>query len=195
MRSSGSSSGRRVNYLISHFRALFIIILFNFSRDQYMGFNDLNRPPSGLSFFPTLSFAHSLPPLGEWCREVVRSHQWNRDIMVKENRNKSARRRLSRISEVWVLNLSYGWNGQQTRRICFATLLQTSWKAMLRVLPPTFKPVLQQTKLLQVAWILTSDWIKLRGSHAIRGIYVTCCNTSLPWASKTRNMYRFCSKK
>ncbi|CAH3180537.1 unnamed protein product [Porites lobata] len=68
--------------------------------DQYMGFNDLNRPPSGLSFFPTLSFAHSLPPLGEWCREVVRSRQWNRDIMVKENRNKSARRRLSRIPEV-----------------------------------------------------------------------------------------------
>ena len=65
-----------------------------------MGFNDLNRPPSGLSFFPTLSFAHSLPPLGEWCREVVRSRQWNRDIMVKENRNKSAGRRLSRIPEV-----------------------------------------------------------------------------------------------
>lgn len=68
--------------------------------DQYMGFNDLNRPPSGLSFFPTLSFAHSLPPLGEWCREVVRSRQWDRDIMVKDNRNKSARRRLGRIPEV-----------------------------------------------------------------------------------------------
>lgn len=68
-------------------------------RDQYMGYNDLNRPPSGLSFFPTLSFAHSLPPLGEWCREVVRSRQWDRDIMVKDNRNKSARRRLSRIPE------------------------------------------------------------------------------------------------
>lgn len=67
--------------------------------DQYMGYNDLNRPPSGLSFFPTVSFAHSLPPLGEWCREVVRSRQWDRDIMVKENRNKSARRRLSRIPE------------------------------------------------------------------------------------------------
>lgn len=74
-------------------------------RDQYMSFNDLNRPQSGLSFFPTLSFAHSLPPLGEWCREVVRSRQWDRDIMVKENRNKSARRRLSRIPEVWVLTM------------------------------------------------------------------------------------------
>ena len=78
---------------------------YNFFRDQYMGFNDSNRPTSGLSFFPTLSFAHSLPPLGEWCREVVRSRQWDRDIMVKENRNKSARRRLSRIPEMWVLFL------------------------------------------------------------------------------------------
>ena len=93
-------NGLRAQCLVNSSLAIFIIIPFEFSRDQYMGFNDLNRPPSGLSFFPTLSFAHSLPPLGEWCREVVRSRQWNRDIMVKENRNKSARRRLSRITEV-----------------------------------------------------------------------------------------------
>ena len=160
-----------------------------------MGFNDLNRPPSGLSFFPTLSFAHSLPPLGEWCREVVRSRQWNRDIMVKENRNKSARRRLSRISEVWVLNLSYDKTGNKNKQLVLQHCCKTSWKATLRVLPATFKPVFQQTRLLQVAWILASDWIKLHGSHAIRGIYVTFCNTSLSWAGKTRNMYRFCSKK
>ena len=36
------------------------------------------------------------------------------------------------------------------------------------------KLVLQQIRLLQVAWILTSDWIKLRGNHAIHGSYVTC---------------------
>ena len=47
----------------------------------------------------------------------------------------------------------------------------------------------------KVAWILTSDWIKLRRSHAIRRIYVTCCKTGLSWASKTRNMNRFCCKK
>ncbi|XP_067018661.1 regulator of G-protein signaling 22-like isoform X1 [Acropora muricata] len=68
-------------------------------RDQYLGGSELSRPASGLSFFPTLSFAHSLPPLGEWCREVVRSRQWDREIMVKENRNKSARMRLGRIAE------------------------------------------------------------------------------------------------
>ena len=45
---------------------------------------------------------------------------------------------------------------------------------MLRVWPPTFKPVLQQIRLSQVVcWVLTSDWIKLRGSHAIQGSYVT----------------------
>ena len=40
------------------------------------------------------------------------------------------------------------------------------------------------------AWILTSDWIKLRGSHAIHGSYVTCSKTSLPWVDKTSNMCR-----
>ena len=64
----------------------------------------------------------------------------------------------------------------------------------LRILPPTFKPVSQQIRLLQVAWILTFDWIKFRGRHAIHGSYVTCCKTSLPWAGKKRNMYRFCCK-
>ena len=72
---------------------------------------------------------------------------------------------------------------------------RTSWKAMLRVLPTTFKPVLQQISLLQVAWILTSDWTRLRGSHAIDGSCVTCCKTSSSWAGKTRDMYRFCCKK
>ena len=56
----------------------------------------------------------------------------------------------------------------------------------LRILPPTFKPVSQQIRLLQFAFILDSDWKKLPGSRAIRGSYVTCCKTSLPWAGKTR---------
>ena len=60
---------------------------------------------------------------------------------------------------------------------------------------PTFKPVLQQIRLLQVAWILTSDWTRLRGSHAIDWSDVTCCKTSSSWAGKTCNMYRFCCKK
>ena len=46
---------------------------------------------------------------------------------------------------------------------------------MSRVLPPKLQPVLQQIRLLQVAGILSSDWIKLHGSHAMHGMYVTCC--------------------
>ena len=67
---------------------------------------------------------------------------------------------------------------------------KTSEKAMLRVLSPSFKLFLEQIRMLKAAWILTSDWIKLRGSHARNGCYVTCCKANLLWVSKTRNMYR-----
>ena len=46
-------------------------------------------------------------------------------------------------------------------------------------------PVMQQIRLLQVARKMTSNWIKLRGSHAIQESNVTCLKTSLPWAGKT----------
>ena len=59
---------------------------------------------------------------------------------------------------------------------------------MLRILPPRFKPVLVATSCVT----LTSDWIKLRGSHSIHGIYVTCCKTNLPWAGKMR-LSTFCN--
>ena len=36
---------------------------------------------------------------------------------------------------------------QQNHATCFATLSQNVLKAMLRVLPPMFKPVLQQIKV------------------------------------------------
>ena len=70
---------------------------------------------------------------------------------------------------------------------CFARLLRNELKRNGVRLPPTFKPVLQQIRLLQIAWILT-DWMNLLGSHAVR---VTCCKANL----KTRNLYRFCCKK
>ena len=66
---------------------------------------------------------------------------------------------------------------------------------MLRVWPPKFKPVLQQIRLSQVAnWVLTSDWIKLRGSHAIQGSYVTCSKTSLPWTDRRATCTDFVAK-
>ena len=44
---------------------------------------------------------------------------------------------------------------------------------------------------------MNSNLIKLRVSHAIQGIYVSCCNTSLHLAGKifNVNMYRFFCKK
>ena len=70
---------------------------------------------------------------------------------------------------------------------------KTREKAM-RALPPWFNLFLEQLRLLQAAWILTSDLIEVRGSHARNGSYVTCCKTNLLWVSKTRNMYRFSAK-
>ena len=46
---------------------------------------------------------------------------------------------------------------------------------MLRGLLPRFKPLLQQIRLLQVAWILTFDWIKLHRSQAVQGSYLSYC--------------------
>ena len=63
---------------------------------------------------------------------------------------------------------------------------KTGWKVMFRVLSPTFKPVLQQIRFLEIALILTSNWIKSHGNHAMHGSYVTCCNRGLPWVGKTR---------
>ena len=57
---------------------------------------------------------------------------------------------------------------------------KTGWKVMLSVLSPTLKPVLQQIMFLEIASILTSDWIKSRGNHAMQRSYVTCCNRGLP---------------
>ena len=50
-------------------------------------------------------------------------------------------------------------------------------------------------RLLEIAWILTSDCIKLRGNHAISGSYVTRCKRSSSWVGKTRNTYRLYCKK
>ena len=46
----------------------------------------------------------------------------------------------------------------------------------VHVVLPSFKPVLQKSGCGRpVALTLTSDWIKLRGSHGIHGSCVTCC--------------------
>lgn len=57
--------------------------------------------------------------------------------------------------------------------------------AILRFLPRTLKPVLHQIKLLQVAHILTSDWLRLRVSHTKQRL--TSRITSLYLPGKTRS--------
>ena len=61
-------------------------------------------------------------------------------------------------------------------------------------LPRSNWPVRPEIKLLQVARILTSDWIKLRGSHAVQESHVTCLKTSLPWAGKMPTRTDFVAK-
>ena len=56
-------------------------------------------------------------------------------------------------------SLSYCKTGKKTFQLVLHC--KTSCKAMLCTLTPTFKPVLQQIKFLQVVWMLTFDWIKL----------------------------------
>ena len=41
----------------------------------------------------------------------------------------------------------------------------------------SISPIDLDCRLLQVARILTSDWLKLHRSHAINNIFVTCCKT------------------
>ena len=50
-------------------------------------------------------------------------------------------------------------------------------------------------RLLEIAWILTSDCITLRGNQTISGSYVTRCKRSSSWVGKTRNTYRLYCKK
>jgi len=69
--------------------------------------------------------------------------------------------------------------------------LEKELNTMLPVLPPTFKPVLQQIRFLRVAWILTFDWIKLGGSHVI---HRTCCKTSFSWPVKSATYTDFVAK-
>ena len=75
-------------------------------------------------------------------------------------------------------DLRYGITGNKKRATCFLTLPQN---VLNGVLPSTFKPVLQQTRLLQITRILTSDWINLGGSHTIHGHHRTCCKPRLAW--------------
>ena len=60
-----------------------------------------------------------------------------------------------------ILKLSYDKTGNKKNvQLALQHCCKTIWIATLRVLSPTFKPVLQQIRWLQVASVLTSNWIK-----------------------------------
>ena len=61
---------------------------------------------------------------------------------------------------------------------------------MLRVLPPMNQTCFATNQV--VARCGNADFLLKK--KKLRGSYVTCCKTSLPWAGKTRNMSIFCSK-
>ena len=52
----------------------------------------------------------------------------------------------------------------------------------------TFKPVLQQITV-------SESYVNTDFCLIIHRSYFTCCKIRLPWANKTRKMYRFCCKK
>ena len=59
-------------------------------------------------------------------------------------------------------------------QICFATLLQNEMNSDVERNQTCVAPNQVVSRLFQVALMLTSDWIKLRGSHAMHGSSVTC---------------------
>ena len=65
----------------------------------------------------------------------------------------------------------------------------------LRILPPTFKPVSQQIRLVQVACILDSDWKKITRESRLTWELLFFLQNTFALGGKTRNLYRFSCKK
>ena len=100
------------------------------------------------------------------------------------------------MSWIWMMWIySYGKMGNQTVQLVVRHCCKMSSKATFLVLLTTFKPVLHQIRSLQVVWILTSDWIKLLGRHAIHGIYVNCWKTKLFGPVKRATCTDFVAKR
>ena len=93
-------------------------------------------------------------------------------------------RRSCRAKQTWVALckqlLSYG-NWKRATKTCnlfCKTAAKRVEKQCCAFCHSSSKPVLQQiSRLLQVARILSSDWLELHGSHARNNIFVTCCKT------------------
>jgi len=73
------------------------------------------------------------------------------------------------------------------RATCFATPMKKSWKSNVARFT-------DKSGCVKLRCILTSDWIKLPGSHAKHGIYVTYCKISLPLPLKRATWTDFLAK-
>ena len=111
--------------------------------------------------------------LPNWTRWIKRDWVWSSANSLFKWRFR-CRRRCCCLSSLFCLKLQ--WSGQQKRATCFATLLQNELKSDVARISRTFKPVLQQIKLLQVAWIYSNFFL--------HGSYVTFAKTfALDWQS------------
>ena len=90
---------------------------------------------------------------------------------------KSRTRIRGRLQACFFLKLRL--NGLQKRTTCLATLLLQTCLI---------------TNQVAASWVNT-DWIKLRGSHAIHGSTSLAAKQVCLGPEKTHNMYRFCCKK
>ena len=94
-------------------------------------------------------------------------------VKIQPNRTQAHLKDLDSDSSYLVrIGKSCMWLWEANTCNLFSTLLQFKLNsdAARFTMHPRIKPGLQQIRLL---WILTSDWLKLRGSHAIHGSYVT----------------------
>ena len=89
-----------------------------------------------------------------------------------------------------MVKLSYGDCWQQKPASSFATLLLNELNSVVARFTTQESNLSCNKSGCWKLQILTSDWIKLCGSKAIHGSYVTYWDkTGLPWAGKTRNIH------
>ena len=91
----------------------------------------------------------------------------------------------------WSFFQSYVCSSKRPKKTTVEQQTKSRWRFMRGV---SQNRQCSELRKIQIMLVLTPVWTKLRGSHAIYWIDITCSKTSFPWAGKTGNMYRFCGK-
>ena len=106
------------------------------------------------------------------CRRYFESHEASSTYSTVKERSFS----------ILILHQTWAWI-QVDRTLCSHTTqlvwqhcCKKSWKAMLLVLPSTFKPILQQIRLLQVAKSYCRKWtvVPLFATNSVHVAHSTC---------------------